>query len=177
MYGCYKEIVSKLRNKNTIVWKLQGNRLKVAEYEHHSMVVTRKSSQSCWIWILMYGSYKEIAWKFRDINTIACSLQWNLLIYSCEISIPLYGSCKESISNLRNINTLVWSLQGNRVKFAEYEYLWMVVTRKESQSCGIWIPSMVFTRRSPQTCRMSISLFGSYEEIVSKLGNMNAIVW
>ena len=56
-------MVSKLRIMNTIVWFLQGNRLKVeeyepilwllhgnclkgAEYEYHCMVLPRKSSQS-----------------------------------------------------------------------------------------------------------------------------------
>ena len=122
LFAIYKEIVSKLRNMNTIVWQLQGNRLKVAdyeyqrlvvkgvllkvaEYEYHCVVVTRKPSQRCGIWIPLYGSYKEI------------------------------------VSNVRNIKTIAWWLQGNCLKIAEYECRCVVFTRKLSQSCGIWKPT------------------------------------
>ena len=37
----------KVEEYEPIVWLLQGNRLKVADYEYHCMGVPRKSSQSC----------------------------------------------------------------------------------------------------------------------------------
>ena len=121
LYVSYKKSVSKLRNMNTIAELLKGNRLKVAEYEYHCMVVTRKSYQSCAIWTPLY-------------------LHGRKSPQSCGIRIPLYGIYKESVSKLRNINTIVCSLQGNRLKVAEYECHCMVFTRKSSRSCGIQIP-------------------------------------
>ena len=70
LYGSYDEIVSKLRNMITVVWQLKENYLKVAEHENNCMVVTRKLLQSCGIWIPLYGSYKEILSKLRNMNTI-----------------------------------------------------------------------------------------------------------
>ena len=77
LYGSYKQPVSKLRNVKTIVWQLQENCLKVAEYENHSMVVTRKSFQSCGMWKALYGSYREIVLKLRNLNTTLWQLQGN----------------------------------------------------------------------------------------------------
>ena len=49
---------------------LQGNCLKVAEYEYHCMVVTSKLSQSCGMWIPLYGSYKQIVSKLLNVKSI-----------------------------------------------------------------------------------------------------------
>ena len=71
----------------------------------------------------------------------------------------------------------------------------MVVTRKLSQSYGIWIPfygsckeivskiaeydyrCLVVKRHVSQSCRIWIPLYASYKEILSKLRNMNTILW
>ena len=58
------------------------------------------------------------------------------------------------------MNTIVRKLQGNCFKVAEYDSRCLVVKRKFSQSWRIWIP-----------------FYGSYKGIVSKLWNMNTIVW
>ena len=103
---------------------------KVAEYEYNCRVIKRKSPQSSRIWIPLYGKYKEILSKLRDMNTIVSSL-------------------KEIASKLWDKNTIVWYLQGKRLKVAQYKYHRMLITRKSSQSCGIWMP-----------------LYGIYKEIV-----------
>ena len=70
LYGSDKEVVSKLQNMNTIVWYLNGKRVKVEKYEYRCMVVTRKSSQIIGKSIKCYRAYKEIVSKLRNINTI-----------------------------------------------------------------------------------------------------------
>ena len=168
VYGSYKEIVSKLRIMNTIVWSLQGNGLKVAECEFHCIVVTRKWSQSCGIWIPLYGSYKKNVSKLRNRNTIVWQLPGNWLkvseykyhcmlitreySHSCGIWIPLYGSYKESISKLRNINTLVWSLQGNRVKVADINTIVWSLQRDRLKLEEYQDHCMVVPRKTSQSC-------------------------
>ena len=98
---------------NTIVWSLQGNRLKVAECEFHCIVVTRK-------------------WSLQVIARKSCQ--------SCGIQIPFYCSNKEKVLKLKNINTKLCLLQVNRLKVADYEYHIRVITRKSSQSLGISMP-------------------------------------
>ena len=44
---------------NINVWWLQANCFKVAEYEYHCVVVTRKFLQSCGISTPLYGSLNE----------------------------------------------------------------------------------------------------------------------
>ena len=62
---------------NTTVWLLQGNCFKVVEHECHCIVLTRKLFQSCGISTPLYGSYKEIDSKLRNLNTIIRKLQRN----------------------------------------------------------------------------------------------------
>ena len=91
----------------SIVWLLQGNCFKVAEYEYHCMVV-----------------YKEIVSKLQNMKTIVWYIQGSCikvaecqyhslvvtrkLFQSCGISIPFYGSCKEIVSKSKNMNTIVF---------------------------------------------------------------------
>ena len=125
-----------------IVWYLEGNLLKVAECEYNCMVVRRKASERLGILTPWYGRYTEIVSKLRNI------------------SIPLCGSYKESVSKLQKMNIIVWQLQGDCLRVAEYEYRFMVVTRKSSQSRGI-----------------RIAFYGSYKESDLKYWNMSPIVW
>ena len=136
LYGSYKHIVSKLTNVKTIVWQLQGNCLKVAEYDYHSMVVTRKFFQSCEISTPLYGSFHGNCLKVAEYE-YHCIVVTRKLFQSCGMSTPLCGSYKQPVSKLRNVKTIVWQLQENCVKVAEYENHSMVVTRKSFQSCGM----------------------------------------
>ena len=70
LYDSYKEIVSKLWNVNTTVWYVQANCFKAAEYEYQCMLVKKELSQSCGIWISLYGSCKEIVSELLNMNTI-----------------------------------------------------------------------------------------------------------
>ena len=149
LHGSYKEIVSKLRIMNTMVWSLQGYHLKVAEYHYHRMVARRNSltlaahEYHCMVVTRKCLKVAEYEYHFMVITRKSSQ--------NCRIWIPLYGSYKEMVSKLRIMNTIVWFLQGNRLKVeeyepilwllhgnclkgAEYEYHCMVLPRKSSQS-------------------------------------------
>ena len=123
------------------------------------MVITMNASESCGIYILSYGHYKQSASKFQNLCTILWSLQEKRLkvaeyIYhgmvitttasqGCGIYIPTYSHYKESV-----------------LKFAEYLYHPMVITKKAFQSYGFCIPS-----------------YAHCKESVLRMRNMYPVVW
>ena len=65
-------MVSKLRIMNTIIWFLQGNRLKVEEYEPIVWLLQgNRLKVADYELIPLYGSSKEIVSKLRMMNITA----------------------------------------------------------------------------------------------------------
>ena len=195
----------------TIVWSLQGKRLKVPDFVNHRMVITRKESQSCGIHIESYGHYKESVSKLKILYTILWSFGGKGLknaeyIYhrmfitmnaseSCGIYILSYGHYKQSASKFQNLCTILWSLQEKRLKVAEYIYHGMVITTTASQGCGIYIPTyshykesvlkfaeylyhpMVITKNAFQSYGFCIPSYAHCKESVLRMRNMYPVVW